>query len=552
MIRAHRLDFAYPAQDRPALRDVTIEIGPGRVTWLTGHLGAGTSTLLLGIAGLAPRLTGGVRTGHVEVDGIDPATRAPLAMGIAYLSASPALQLSGIARTVRDEVAVGPMNLGLPREQIAAATAESMRKFEVQHLAERSPAALSGGETQRIVMASLHAASPSIWLLDEPFSALDHASRASVADILRSLADAGATIVIASDDAEMIPGLADRLVVLTDGQLVLDGPPADVLAGDAIHDARAGTTEAAELAHAAGIGTPRPLRGEGLIALLDLPTGSADLPPSASRVPPPADVVLHVQDAAFRYSEGPEVLAGAELVARAGEALGIFGSNGAGKSTMLRLAMALEHPTRGNVSVLGRSTRGIHPEDLAPEVGFLSQHPERQLFATSVRTECRFSARLAGWDARRIDDAVRAVVDALGLDDVIDEHPGDLPLPRRRLVALAAVLVTDPALLLLDEPTAGLDPDSRRRTIAVLRDRSRRGRATVAVTHDHVFAHEALDRAVRVEHGTIHEMTSVRDALDGSHLPVPAALMLARSLGLPVGGDRADHVVAAITARLRR
>jgi energy-coupling factor transporter ATP-binding protein EcfA2 len=552
VIHVSGLGFCYPAQDRHALRDATIEIEPGRITWLTGHLGAGTSTFLLAVAGLAPRLTGGARQGEVRVNGVDPAAHSPLANGIAYLSASPALQLSGIARTVRDEVAIGPMNLGLPHERIASAVADSLRRFGVEHLADRSPGALSGGETQRIVLAALHAASPTIWLLDEPFSALDQASRAVVAQVLRSLADAGGTIVIASDDADMTLGLADRVIVLAEGTIVLDGTPAELLAGDPIHAARAGSTEAAELARDAGMPAPRPLTGEGLIAILDLPTESDARPAAAATAAAGGDVVLHIHDASFRYSAGPEVLAGAALVVRAGESLGIFGVNGAGKSTLLRLAMALEHPSRGGISVLGRATDGLHPEDLAPRVGFLSQHPERQLFATSVRTECRFSASLAGWNDSRIDEAVLRVTGALGLDDVIDEHPGDLPLPRRRLVALAAVLVTDPDLLLLDEPTAGLDPGSRRRAVAVLRDRSARGRTTIAVTHDHVFAHEALDRAVRVETGRVHELPSIREALDGSRLPVPAALMLARALGLRVGHDRSGDVATAIAARLRR
>ncbi len=552
VIHASGLGFCYAAQEHHALRDVSIDIEARGVTWLTGHLGSGTSTFLLAAAGLAPRLTGGARTGRVLVNGTDPATQSPLGGGIAYLSASPALQLSGIAGTVRDEVAIGPMNLGMPREQIAAATAESMRRFGIEHLADRSPSALSGGETQRTVLAALHAASPTVWLLDEPFAALDHASRAAVTTVLRSLADAGATVVVASDDTDMMAALAERVVVFADGTIALDGAPSEILGGDAIHAARAGSTEAADIGHDAGVTAPRPLTGEGLIAMLALPRAVAAEPGVPVEAHAETPMVLHVRGVSFRYSGGSEVLSDANLVVRAGDALGIFGANGAGKSTLLRLAMALEHPAEGDISVLGRTTKGRHPEDLAPDVGYLPQHPERQLFATSVRTECRFSARLAGWDNERIDAAVREVVDTLGLSDVIDEHPGDLPLPRRRLVALAAVLVTDPGLLLLDEPTAGLDPASRRRTVAMVHERSARGRTTIAVTHDHVFAHEALGRAVSVEEAGIHEMASVRGALDGSRLPVPAALMLARSLGLRPGHDRARNVASAIAARLGR
>ena len=133
------LRIRYPAQSHWALDGVTLDVAPGAITWLTGALGSGTSTLLLAMAGLAPRLTGGERTGTVLLDGRDVATLAPLPHGIAYLGPTPALQLSGIAATVRDEIAVGPMNLGWPVEQIRTAADDAMLRLGVGHLAERAP-----------------------------------------------------------------------------------------------------------------------------------------------------------------------------------------------------------------------------------------------------------------------------------------------------------------------------------------------------------------------------------------------------------------------------
>ena len=262
---AHDLRVRYPVQARWAVNGVNLDIAPGEVTWLTGALGSGTSTLLLALAGLAPRLTGGKRTGTVTASEIDTATLSPLSQGIAYLGPSPALQISGIAGTVRDEIAVGPMNLGRSREASIAGTDDAMRRLKVDHLADRAPNTLSGGETQRVVVAALLASAPRAWLLDEPFSALDRASTVHLQQLLHELARAGATVVIACGDADTMLGIADRLVVMQDGQVALDGNPDELLAGDAIVAAGAGTTGAATLAREAGIAAPRPVRRADLI-----------------------------------------------------------------------------------------------------------------------------------------------------------------------------------------------------------------------------------------------------------------------------------------------
>ncbi len=549
-IAMHGLRFRYPARAAAALDDINLEIHPGTITWLTGALGSGTSTLLLVAAGLAPRLTGGERRGSVLVDGSDPAEHSPLALGIGYLAPSPSLQLSGIAPTVRVELAVGPMNLGLGRQEIASRVDHALARFDLTALADRAPSELSGGETQRVVLGALAAAAPRCWLLDEPFSALDHASRRMLHRILRSLADEGATVVVASEDAEAMHTIADRVVVLAHGRVVLDGEPSELLAGDALPAHGAGTTDAATLAAAAGFAAPRPITSAALLAQIGArPADSGDV---QRQVESDASHVFELRNVEFGYALRGVVLRNATMVVRRGDACGLFGVNGAGKSTLLRLAMALEHPQRGSVVVLDRPTTGRHPEDLAPRVAMLSQQPERQLFATTVKRECRFTAEHAGWDSDRIDARVTATLHKLGLAGVADSHPGDLPLPVRRLVALAAVLAAEPELLLLDEPTAGLDDASRRRVIDVVLDRSARGLSTLAVTHDPVFAHEALDRAFRVEAGAVRAIVPFGAIFDDEVLAAPAALIVARALHLKSPDDRFRDVAAALAAHCLR
>ena len=555
MIALQNVTFRYPAHDRDAITDISLEFRPGEVAWLTGALGSGTSTTLLVAAGLAPRLTGGSFSGSVALDKRDPALASPLAQGIAYLGASPVLQLSGIARTVRDEIAIGPMNVGWPRERIVEAVDEAIDRFDISHLAPRAPLQLSGGETQRVMLAALSATRPHTWQLDEPFAALDHLARAAMAELLASLAQQGETIVVTSDDADLMLGLATRLIVFEGGRVALDGSPAALLAGDEIGRTGAGTTGAATMARQAGIAAPRPVTTRELVATIASPLADAAVLHKTTdgvAVTPHLDAVLQLDGVIFRYPKGPSVLKGITLIVRQGESVGLFGSNGAGKSTLLRLAMALEHPSTGSVYTLGSSTERRGPEDFAPEVGFLFQQPERQLSAASVRAECRLAPSYAGWDEERSASAIDEVLHQLGLADVAGDHPSDLPLPRRRLVALAAVLVTSPRLLLLDEPTAGLDDASREKVARLVRERTAQGLTTLAITHDAVFAHEALDRAVVLDSGRVVFDGAVRDVLDGKQQQRPAALEIALALQLQVGNDRRDNVarvIAEIQAR---
>ncbi len=548
------LRVRYPAQKSWALDGVDLDILPGSVTWLAGALGGGTSTLLLALAGLAPRLTGGDRDGTVTAGAENVSLATPLRLGIAYLGPSPSLQISGIAKTVRDEIAVGPMNLAVPREEIALAVASAMQQLHLHHLAERAPGALSGGETQRLLLAALLATSPRAWLLDEPFSALDHASTGHVQHLLRARAAAGATVVVACDDADTMLGVADRLIVMQHGRVALDGAPRELLAGEAIIATGAGTTDAATLARTAGIAAPRPLTRAQLLDTI--PPAQAEIPKNATASPTdaqgratPSTPLLQMTNVGFAYGGGAPVLHDVGLVIRAGEAVGLFGANGAGKSTLLRLAMALEHPATGVVTTMGLATSGRNPEDFAPRVGFLFQQPERQLFAASVRAECALAPRLANWSAARIEMAVTEVLEELGLADTAEEHPYDLPLPRRRLVALAAILAADPELLLLDEPTAALDFASREQVIRVVRERARRGKAVLAITHDAAFAHEALERGVALEHGRVVHDGPIRGVIDDRRMVQPAALAVAIALGLPPGKDRREEVARALRSR---
>lgn len=246
----------YGDEAAPALNHVSTVIRAGQVTWLFGAPGAGASSLLLTAAGLAPRHTGGVLSGVISALGADPqdaAGRTALAGRIGYVTASPATQLSGVAATVFEEVAFAPANLGWPIERIRASVPAALERLGVGRLSDRTPTTLSGGELQRVVIAAMLVLTPDLWLLDEPASALDRAGRLALAAVLRAEAQRGAAVVVASEDADAMLGLADRVLVLEAGSVVLDGAPREILAGDAVWRHGAGSTATAGLARSASL-----------------------------------------------------------------------------------------------------------------------------------------------------------------------------------------------------------------------------------------------------------------------------------------------------------
>ena len=247
------VSFRYAASTTDVLNGVSLDFRAGEITWLFGPLGAGCTTVLLVAAGLAPRHTGGTLVGAVSLLGRDPQTTDSAGAGqIGFVTATPELQLSGIAATVWEEVAFTPANLGWPIERIRSATDRALRLLGVEQLAHREPRTLSGGELQRTVIASMAVLQPRVWLLDEPASSLDQSGRVRTYQLFRAEADAGATVILASEDADALATVADRVVVLNEGRPVLDGAPGVVLAGEPIWDRGPGSTSVAGLARAAG------------------------------------------------------------------------------------------------------------------------------------------------------------------------------------------------------------------------------------------------------------------------------------------------------------
>jgi energy-coupling factor transport system ATP-binding protein len=254
MLVLESVSYRYAGAARPSLREVSLALPDGEVVGLTGPSEAGKTTLCLVASGLAPRTVGGTLTGRVLLDGEDaaPLPIHQLAGRIGIAFASPATQLSGVADTVYEEVAFGPMNLGLPRDDVIRRTDEALAELRIEALAPRNPARLSGGQQQLVAIAGLLALRPGLLVLDEPTAQLDPAGSRLVADALARLAGGGASILIVEQKTDLLAEICQRVIVVVEGVVALEGPAAEVLADPRLEGLGVSPPAGVRLVRAAG------------------------------------------------------------------------------------------------------------------------------------------------------------------------------------------------------------------------------------------------------------------------------------------------------------
>lgn len=552
-IRFDRVGFVYPDADVPVLHDITLAIPEGELCLVMGPTGSGKSTLLHLANGLAPHFTGGRLTGSVTVDGRDTRTHPPrdLADVVGAVGQHPA---SGfVTGRVDDELAYGLEQLGSPDRVMRTRVEEIIDLLGLEPLRHRALANLSAGQQQRVAIASVLTTHPRVLVLDEPTSALDPTAAEEVlAVILRLVHDLGMTVLLAEHRLERVVQYADSIVLLNADGTARMGEPAAILAESPL------APPVIELGRFAGWEPlPRSIRdarrrAEGLRERL-----GARVPERRAagerprREPESAGAVLRARDLRVRYG-AVTALAGVDLALDAGEVTVVMGRNGSGKTSLLWALQGSGLRTGGTVllenaragSATGGDRRrgrghtdirhaGVDPKDLAPDeairhIALVPQNPSDLLYLDSVFEECRAADRGIGV----APGTTAELLDRLAPEIPPHRHPRDLSEGERLALVLAVQLVGRPRVLLLDEPTRGLDYAAKRRFSGILRELAASGVAILLSSHDVEFVASAADRVLVLAGGELIVDGRTLDVLTASPSLAPQVARILRPLPL--------------------
>jgi len=515
VIRFDRVSVTYDGASAPALREVDLHVAEGELCLLVGPTGAGKSTLLRAVNGLVPHFSGGRLAGRVTVAGRDTRTHPPreLADVVGMVLQDPAAGF--VTDAVEDELAYGMESLGLPPTVMRRRVEDTLDVLGLAELRGRALRTLSGGQQQRVAIGAVLTAHPRVLVLDEPTSALDPpAAEEVLATLQRLVHDLGLTVLLAEHRLERVVQYADRVAYLPGpGEPLRVGAPGEVLEHSSV------VPPVVALARLAGWSPPpltvrdaRRVAGPLRQTLTD-GAGSHDAAPSVASTPSPhvprspaaphvrrspAPPVLDVRGLVAGYG-GEPVLRGLDLRAGSGEVIALMGRNGAGKSTLLAALVGLIEPRSGRAEVAGRVQRGRRARDVVRDVGLVPQTAADLLYADTVAEECAAADAEAG--------AARGTTAAL-LARIVPEagaqaHPRDLSEGQRLALALSVVLAGSPPLVLLDEPTRGLDYPAKARLVAIVGELARSGSTVVLATHDVELAAEVATRTVVLADGEI-------------------------------------------------
>ncbi|WP_328539035.1 ABC transporter ATP-binding protein [Streptomyces sp. NBC_00344] len=494
MIRFEQVTVTYADAPGPAVQGVDLTVPEGELVLLVGPSGAGKSTLLGAVSGLVPHFSGGVLRGRVTVDGRDTRTHKPreLADLVGTVGQDPLAHF--VTDTVEDELAYGMESLGIAPDVMRRRVEETLDLLGLSELRDRPIASLSGGQQQRVAIGSVLTPHPRVLVLDEPTSALDPAAAEEVLAVLQRLVhDLGTTVLMAEHRLERVVQYADQVILLPGaGREPVMGPPADVMALSPVFP------PVVALGRLAGW-DPLPLsvrdarrRAGGLRGQLALAE------PRAAAAPPPAGPVAVTVKLGLRRGR-VEALRDVSLSVRPGETVALMGRNGAGKSSLLGCLVGVHQPTSGSVEVAGKTPHRTHPREMIRRVGLVPQEPRDLLYADTVAAECA----AADADAGAEPGACGALVGELLPGVAGTTHPRDLSEGQRLALALAIILTGRPPLLLLDEPTRGLDYAAKGRLVRILRELAADGHAIVLATHDVELAADLAHRVVVLADGEI-------------------------------------------------
>ncbi|KKH49824.1 ABC transporter ATP-binding protein [Methanosarcina sp. 1.H.A.2.2] len=566
MIEIKDLWYTYPGRTEPTLKGVNLKIEEGEFVLLTGPTGCGKSTLLKTLNGIIPHESGGIFSGSIRINGIDTrdSNQMELSRGVGLVFQNPDDQI--FSTTVEDEVAFGPENLCLEREEIDKKIEEALRMVGMSGHRLDSTNSLSGGQKQRICIASMLAMMPEILAMDEPVSQMDPMGTLEVLNTVRELnRKLKMTILLVEHRLHDLASFVDRIVIMDGGKIIFDQPASKAFDNLAVfHRLGLRVPEPVEFCHRLGI-RASPLSVREALAVLNrknfkenmktpqlFPDPGEDTEAqseaqSEARAGSPEnndsienngpignnDSIISIRDMWSGYEKNRMVLKGINLEIRKGERVAVMGTNGSGKSTLLLNLAAMLKPYKGSVKVLGEDTKPRNPYSFAGRVGFVFQNPDLMLFCDSAEEEARFGPVQLKY--KNIEERARTSLEAMSILNLKQDLPQSLSRGQRLRTAVASVLSINPEIILLDEPTTGQD----RVNIEQMMDYFKNNHSTlVFCTHDIEIAMLYATRILVMNEGRIiadgkgREVIKNIEILRKASLTQPPVVEIANYLGV--------------------
>lgn len=495
MLKIEQLIFKYPGSEKTVLNIPHLHIPQGSFTTLIGPSGGGKSTLLKLTNGLVPHFTGGNIRGEILVNGLDPIQNGPYTMceHVGFVFQEPENQF--VVDVVEDEIAFTLENHAIPREEMQQRITHILEQLSITHLRFRKLDSLSGGEAQRVAIAAALVLQPTILVLDEPTSQLDPVAANYVLQQLVHLRDQNQlTILVAEHRVDRILPFSDQIIFVPgNDQPTFSGPLESMLPNLPY------LPPVTELFLRKKV-FPLPISLKDAISRRDLVNHVEQLPEKFQEPDQIFKVLLSVHDLSVIEKERT-ILKNINFNLHTGERLVIMGPNGAGKSTLLRSIVGLIKPTSGTIQYDSQTISGNHTAAISHQIGLLPQDPNALLFSESVQLELEHT--LNNHKLPIIEEEIRHLLTQLGLENESQRYPRDLSSGERQRVALGAICITKPPLLLLDEPTRGMDMDRKQALIDLLKTWNIQGMSFILVTHDVEFAAKFASRIIFLDQGQI-------------------------------------------------
>ena len=519
MIKIRDLTFYYGDASRPALQDVNLDIEDGEFVLVTGPSGCGKTSLCRCLNGLIPHFYGGEIAGGLEVQGLDVMrhTTRELATRVGMVFQDPENQL--VSMDVQREVAFGLENLAFPRDVMAKRVEESLDTLGISGLRHRQVHELSGGEKQKVVISSVLALHPDVLVLDEPTSELDPKGAEEVLSIVRRLNDElGITVILVEHRLDRVVHLVDRMIVMDEGKIIADGNPRAVLSNGDITSIGAGVPPIVRIVqrlrdNGFNIDDIPLTVKEGRAMLKDIFMGARGGTLSHTESADNGRPVIEIDKLWHAYPEGITALKDVSLRICEGEFVAVMGRNASGKTTLVKHINGLLKPTKGKVIVNGIDTRRATIAQLSRKVGFIFQNPNDHIFADTVEEEIAFILKNLGFDSGEIAARIDEMLEMFALKEFRKQYPRSLSGGERQRVAMASVLVARPRVLILDEPTRGMDYRLKSELMRFLNGYREKGNTVVLVTHDVETVAEHADRVVLLSEGGVVVDGNKRDVL---------------------------------------